>query len=309
MIAFALLSLPAFSVVAVGWVATRTGLANANAIDALGAFSFRFALPALVLHVIASQPLGRSFNPLFYGGYLASGGVTFVIVFTLACALDRKAVAQAGACATTATVSNLGFLGPPLTFAYLGERGAGPLAMAILAEVLVLLSVGTVVMAVSRGSSTGVGRLVVRGTLQNPVVAAIVLGGSIAATGNALPLPVNQFLVFLGGSAGPAALFALGGSLAIQRIDSVTAVSAGGIAGAKLLLYPALVWCVLALVLKIEPFWVESGVLIASLPSASSNYVIAQRYAADTERVSGAIVLSTIVSVATVPISAWLVIR
>jgi malonate transporter len=54
---------------------------------------------------------------------------------------------------------------------------------------------------------------------------------------------------------------------------------------------------------------VQVAVLLASLPSAGSNYVLAQRYAADEDQVSAAIVLSTVVSVATVPIVAWLVRR
>jgi len=95
MIAFVLLSLPIFGVVALGWAATRTGLATPGALDALGAFSFRFALPALVLRLIAGQPLGRSFNPVFYGGYLASGGLIFALVFGLSRILDRQGVAIA----------------------------------------------------------------------------------------------------------------------------------------------------------------------------------------------------------------------
>lgn len=65
MIAFVLLSLPVFGVVALGWAAMRTRLATPGALDAPGAFSFRFALPALVLRLIAGQPLGRSFSPVF----------------------------------------------------------------------------------------------------------------------------------------------------------------------------------------------------------------------------------------------------
>jgi malonate transporter len=57
----------------------------------------------------------------------------------------------AGAHTTTATVSNLGFLARPLMLAFFGERGAGPLAMAILAEVMVLLSVGSVLMGANGG--------------------------------------------------------------------------------------------------------------------------------------------------------------
>jgi hypothetical protein len=89
-------------------------------------------------------------------------------------------------------------------------------------------------------------------------------------------------------------------------MDRATAFTATGVTVAKLIVYPALVGCVLAWLLRLAPFWVQSGVLIASLPSAGSNYVIAERYQADAERVSAAIVLSTVVSVVGVPFVAWL---
>jgi predicted permease len=78
---------------------------------------------------------------------------------------------------------------------------------------------------------------------------------------------------------------------------------------AKLAVYPAVVWYVLTRMLPVGLFWAQAGVLMASLPPAGSNYVLAQRYAADTERASAAIVLSTLVSVVTVPLAAWLVLR
>lgn len=309
MIAFALLSLPIFGVVGLGWAAMRTRLATPGALDALGAFSFRFALPALVLRLVADQPLDRSFSPTFYGGYLASGTLLFAFVFALSLILDGHAVAAAGARAITTTVGNLGFLGPPLMLAFFGERGAGPLAMAILAEVMVLLSLGGAIMGASHGGDASVVSLVLHGTVLNPLVAAIVLGAALTATGVRLPVPLDRFLSFLGGSAGPAALFALGGALAARRIDRATAFAATAITAAKLIVYPAVVWCVLGRLLHVAPFWVQAGVVTASLPSAGSNYVLAQHYAADAERVSAAIVLSTVVSVVTVPIVAWLVLR
>ena len=118
MISFFLLSLPIFAVIGVGWAATRTRLVSQGALDALNAFSFRFALPALLLRLIAGQPLRQSFNPEFYTGYLASGAIIFVLVL----GTSRVVAAR------------------DLSTAFFGERGAGPLAMAILAEVMVLLS-------------------------------------------------------------------------------------------------------------------------------------------------------------------------
>ncbi len=139
------------------------------------------------------------------------------------------------------------------------------------------------------------------------MIAAIALGGVVAALNLTLPQPLDRFLGFLGAAAGPTALFALGGTLALQRIDRATVFAAAGISVAKLLVYPAFVWAMLSCVLKVEPFWSEIGVLIAALPSAGSNYVLAQRYAADVDQVSAGIILSTIVSVATVPVAAWLI--
>src|SRR6266853_1997159 len=80
MISFFLISLPIFGVIGVGWAATRTRLVAQGALDALNAFSFCFALPALLLRLIAGQPLRQSFSPEFYTGYLASGAIIFVLV-------------------------------------------------------------------------------------------------------------------------------------------------------------------------------------------------------------------------------------
>lgn len=309
MIGFVLLSLPIFAVVALGWAALKMRLASSAAIEALGAFSFRFALPALVLRLIASEPLGQSFNPRFFAGYLASGCLMFGLVFVISHRLQRQDPPTAGARATTATVSNLGFLGPPIVLAFFGQHGAGPLAMAIVCEVMILMSLGAVIMAGAENGPSQAGALILRSIVYNPVVAAIGAGGILAASGIALPPPLNSFLAFLGASAAPTALFAVGGALATQRIDRMTGSTAAGVTLIKLVVYPLTVWFLLACVLRLEPFWIGTGVLMASLPSAGSNYVLAQRYAADAKRVSAGIVLSTIVSVVTVPWVGWLMVR
>ena len=113
-------------VTGVGWAATRTRLVAEGALDALNAFSFRFALPALLLRLIAGQPLRQSFNPEFYTGYLASAAIIFVLVLGTSRVVAARDLSTAAAHATTAIVSNLGFLGPPLMLAFFGERGAGP---------------------------------------------------------------------------------------------------------------------------------------------------------------------------------------
>src|SRR5690606_4535627 len=84
-----------------------------------------------------------------------------------------------------------------------GERGAGPLAMAILAEITVVLSVGAVLMSTARSERAGTAALLVRGTVQTPVGVGILLGGALAAPGAAWPAPADDLPGLLG-AGGPA---------------------------------------------------------------------------------------------------------
>jgi malonate transporter len=87
-------------------------------------------------------------------------------------------------------------VGPPLVLAFFGERGAGPLAMAILAEVMVLLSAGSVLMSANSGPKRGMGSLILRGIMFNSIVVAIVLGAALAGAGLALP----EAIISVGGA-------------------------------------------------------------------------------------------------------------
>ncbi len=309
MTSFFLLSLPIFCVVALGWAAVQMRLTPPTVIESLGAFSFRFALPALVLRLIVNEPLAKSFNLRFFTGYLVSGGLIFGLTFAASRVFWRKDSPFASARATTATVSNLGFLGPPIVLAFLGPLGAGPLAMAIICEVMILMSLGAVLMAGGGSRSSAAPRFILGGIIRNPVIGAILGGNIIAASGVSLPAALDSFLAYLGASAGPTALFAVGGALGAQRIDPTTGRAAAGTTLIKLIIYPLTAWCMLTFVARLDPFWVGSGVLIAALPSASSSYLLAQRYEADANMVSAGIVLSTIVSVTTVPLAGWLMLH
>ena len=305
MISFVLLCVPIFGTIALGWAATKAQLTSQAALEALGAFSFRFALPALVMRLVASEPLSHVFNPIFFAGYLACGSLVFAFTFGVVRIAQQQSRSVAGARATTATVSNLGFVGPPIMLAFFGQRGGGPLAMAIVVEVMILLSVGAIVMAGTERNRAHA--LILSNATRNPVIIAIGIGAVIAAAGLALPLPLDRFLAFVGAAAAPTALFAVGGSIALQRMSRSTGFAAAGISLVKLAIYPVTVWCMLALVLRLDPFWSSAGAVMASLPSAGSNYVLAQNNAADADRVSAAIVLSTLISLVTVPGVGWLV--
>jgi malonate transporter len=302
MLQFFLASSPIFAVVALGFVAGRLRLIAPAGFAAFAAYAFDLALPALLVSLLARQPLAAVFDLRFFAALLGAGLVVFVATGASTALLGRAELRVIGAHAQAATTGNLGFLGVPLLLALLGDRATGPLAMAILAEVGLLMPLGIVLMSVRRdrpGPPRGVLREVATATL------GVCVGAAVGLSGSRLPAPIDRFLSFLGASAGPTALFALGGSLASRRLGQHWQAIAG-VAAAKLLVYPALAWAFLRLA-GLPPTWVAAGVLIAALPTAANVFVFAQRFDAVPERISAEILLSTLVGAATFPVAAWLV--
>lgn len=304
------ITLPLWAVVALGLVMMRSGLLPAGTPQVLNAFAFWVALPALVLGAIASQPLITAFEPRFLAAMLTSGGVVFATVWIASRRFrpsNLGASDDAAAHAIAATVSNLGYLGLPLTLTLFGQRAAGPMAMAIFTEVAVLLSIGMVLAGRRATGSTARGesvQSVFRSVLTNPVLWAIAVGLLFSALAVPLPSIVQRLVDFIGPAAGPAALFALGG-LMVRWPSRATWSSALALAAAKLALYPALAWLVLALVFGLEPFWVQVGTLIAALPPAATSLTVAQREGSDVEGIAATIVVTTALACVTWPLLAW----
>ncbi|GGC35274.1 transporter [Siccirubricoccus deserti] len=306
MLSFLSLCAPIFAIIGLGWAAARFRMVQPAMVDAVGTFSFHFALPALLLRLMGSQPLGHSFEPVFFAGYLA---VCLSIFFaTMLLALPWRRRGPAAALGAAAAMGNVGYLGPPLLLPLLGERGAGPIAMAIMSEVAVVLALGSLLMAPAMPGAglRAMGRAL-RALLVNPVLLAIAGGALLGAAAIPLPGPVDRFLGFLGGAAGPTALFALGGTLGRLAVSRKLLAVAGGLSLAKLALYPLLVWLLLGVMLQRDGFWVQAGVMLAAMPTASNAFIMAQRNMAAAEEVSATVLLSTLLAAACFPLTAWLV--
>ena len=129
------------------WAAVRRGTITPAVTVRFGTFAFSFALPAMLLRLMAAQPLAQSFEPRFFGGYLGACLLIFFATMAGAMLLAGRRRGQAAAIAAAAAMGNVGYLGPPLLLPLLGERGAGPVAMAIMSEVAIVIALGSVLMA------------------------------------------------------------------------------------------------------------------------------------------------------------------
>ncbi len=63
----------------------------------------------------------------------------------------------------------------------------------------------------------------------------------------------------------------------------------------------------MAVVLRLDPFWVMAGVLYAALPVAANAFIIAERFGTGGDKVAATVLVSTVLATVTFPIAAWLV--
>jgi len=76
---------------------------------------------------------------------------------------------------------------------------------------------------------------------------------------------------------------------------------------AKLVVLPAAVYAVLSVAGNYDPVWVYSAVLLAGLPPATNVCVIRRQYGVWQERASATVLITTALSVLTLPVLLYLI--
>lgn len=330
------ITIPFFALVLCGYLAARRGLLPVDAVPGLNAYVLFFALPCMLFRFGASMPFAQLIDPVLVGLYALCALV--IVAVTLALTWDRRADVRPASAAPGAAASgvnlknaafgalvaafpNTGFMGVPLLVALLGAPAAGPVIGTILVD-LVLTSTLCIALAQARhgaGNSripdSSVAASVAR-SLQaartNPLPWAIALGALAAATGVALPGPIETMVKLLADSATPVALFTIGAVLWRAGLYSHTRTplrQVWPVAAIKLLLHPLLVLgaglSARTLGAPVSDFGLTVLVLAAALPSASNVSLLTERYGADNGRVARIIMASTALAFVSFSLLAW----
>ena len=185
---------------------------------------------------------------------------------------------------------NTGNLGLPLALFAFGETGLG-YAVVVFA-VMAIWSFTYGVWIVSGGGSA-------MKALKEPLVWGTVLGGLFLWQGWETPLFLTNTLELIGQMAIPIMLITLG--VAVARLTPGSMAIATVMSVAKLAVCVAVAWVVGRLfVLDDTAFAVL--VLQVATPVAVTSYLLAEKYGADSQAVAGLVVVSTLLSVAALPL-------
>jgi len=135
----------------------------------------------------------------------------------------------------------------------------------------------------------------------HPFIMATAVGVLAASISFTPPLPIERLIDYLAQAAAPCALFAMGVTLALRPLNRMP-WSLGYIVPIKLIIHPLLMYVGLSYAGNFDTKWMFTAILLASLPTATNVFVIAQQYNVWVERASASVLVTTSLSVITVSV-------
>ncbi len=297
------LALPLFALILIGYISAKFSRQPESALGWMNFFIIYIVLPALFFQLIRKAPLESLANFRFIA---ASSGAT-ILIFCLSFVLGRIILRREFSVATMQAVagsySNVGYMGPALTLAALGQPALVPTVIIFCVDNAFLFIVTPLLMALAggRGEQSLWQFLlqIVRRVVLHPFILATILGIAAAAVNLHVPVAVDKILTMLSNTAAPAALFTLGVVIA-HRSVLIKGPGVPLLLLIKLIAHPALVYFLMQAIGPFDPVWMYTGVLMACLPPALNVYVLASDYKTYVQEASSIVLLGTIFAVGTV---------
>jgi len=299
---------PVFLLIGLGFFAARMKLMNGAGVVGLNNFVFLFAIPALLFRTAMKVDIGASAPWRLWAAYFSAAAIVWVLAVLISPKIPSLRPAGGAAAAIGSSFGNLVMMGIPLTFAHYGEAAVVPAALIVAIHAPLHWFFATLRaewVGRDKGSLASTFRELFVALGKNPIVVALFAGALWGFTGIGLHPIADRTISLLGQAGVPAALFALGLSLAAYGLK-------GHMRGVSVLL--VLKMAVFPLVAAVMAFKVfdlpmlaaKVVVLFACLPPGANAYLFATRYKASVAPVSGAIGLGTFLALFSVTLVLWL---
>ena len=297
---------PIWLLTAIGWAAARSGVLGEQAETVLGRFVFHVAMPAALFTMLARTPLLQLADPALLA--FAAGTVT---VFLLGMAASRRlfhrGLADQALGGMAAGYVNSANLGIPIAVQVLGNA-----SFVVTVVLFQVLTITPVILALLDAGTRRTDRSRLRDLLllplRNPIILASAAGAALSALHWRLPAALSGSTGLLGQAAVPTALITLGMSLHVrgERAAGLLDPELALTLALKTLLQPALGYLLGRWVLHLAPHQLLAVVLCSALPTAQNVFVFAREYRRPTALPRNAVVLSTVLSLATLSLIAYL---
>jgi predicted permease len=281
------ITLPIFTLVLIGFLYSRRvkpdlGGANKLVVD--------IALPVLIFISLSA----KSFDPMAALSFTRASIILIFLTGLIAWPLAKFSGASLQAFLPCAVFTNVGPIGIPLIALAYGPEGMATAVVLLVISNVLHFTLGTGVMS---------GKVDWRMVYANPLVWATVLGVASSQLQWALPDWIQTSCTMIGSVLVPMMLMALGARLASSQVADARV----GIQSAVLIQIIRLVAVFLTLAL-VPLQGLERGALIlfACLPSAVFNFMLADKFQVEPNKVASTVIVGHFLSLAFLPLGIWL---
>ncbi len=274
---------PVFLIIAIGY---GYGRRNQPDLKSFNHVSLHVLGPLLVFTSLAGEDFQLEGNVAF-----VAGGVAVILVSGLiAWPIARLARVSARTFVPPMMFNNCGNMGLPLAVLAFGRPGLAAMVLLLVASTLLQFTLGSRI--VSRHAEW-------KALATSPMIIASVLGLVFSALAWKLPSAMMTGLKMLGDATLPMMLFALG----VRLIDLSKRGWELGVLGAVVCPLSGIAGAYLAqFVLRLPPEQFAQLMLFASLPPAALNYLLAERYQQEPERVASLVLIGNAFAIVFVPL-------
>ena len=297
------MALPFFGLILLGYGVAKIKRLSVDGLAWMNFFIVYLALPALFFNLLSQTPVEKLASWSFILASLLGTYCAFAIAFCTGVFSTDGDIPESTIQGLAGAYGNIGYLGPGLAIAALGPEAAVPVALIFCFDNALHFTMAPLLMAVGgsgpQQTPIQMALEVLRKIFTHPFILATIVGVSAAVFQIKPPQAIGNLLDYLGGAAAPCALFAMGVTVALAPMGRMPGIL-GALVPIKLLVHPVIVYLLLSWVGDFDPIWTYTAVLLASLPTATNVYVIAQQYDVWVARASGMVLVSTFVSIFTV---------
>ena len=291
-----------FGIVLVGLASAKRNLWAGELDRKLSVFILNVSMPALILASVMGKDLEFEASEVLTLSLVAV--VNYVILIGMACLIPKiwhVNLSRQGLARFMLAFGNVSFIGYPVCDAVFGPKAVFCASVLNIPFNLLIFTIGVSFINGGKARSAFSPKLVF-----SPCVVASLIAVVIALMGISVPAPVGQWFHLLGDLTTPCALLIIGSSLShIPVRDMLGNRFAYAISLLRLIVLPLVVGVVLRL-MGVDRFVANVAVVLSAMPIATNGIMMCLQYGQDERVMTQGLFLSTLFSVVTIPLIAYL---
>ncbi|MDO9459743.1 MAG: AEC family transporter [Alphaproteobacteria bacterium] len=290
--------LPVFLIIALGWGIRRMGFADSALWAPLERLIYFILFPCLLVQTLATADLaGVDVGPmgaaLLSAIFVMTGGLTVMRARLNLNGAEYSSLFQGA-------VRWNGFVGIAAASSLFGSAGVTLMAIAIAFMVPTVNLLSIYVLTRHASAQPAHMRAALIAVIRNPLIVACLIGILLNVSGLGLAPVIDTSFDVLGSAALPLGLLAVGAALDLSHMRQFGGPILLG-TGLKMLGMPVLV-ALTTWGFGVEGITRDIAILCASVPGATSSYILARQLGGDARMMAGMITATTVVALVTMPL-------